>query len=156
MWRVAFVLRFAPPLQAVGELAVDDVEIAAERELFVVCEAAEGVCLATEQSGTYVAPAKVTLGRFLADWLEQKESTVKSTTLASYGLTVQQITKALGTRRLQALNPGEINAFYGTELARGLSAKSVRNTHGVLHKALHDAERWGVIVKTRLPWPTRR
>jgi integrase len=52
--------------------------------------------------------------------------------------------------QLQKLTPPAINAFYAELLERGrkdgrrgLSAKSVRNIHGILHRALRDAVRWG-------------
>lgn len=60
----------------------------------------------------------------------------------------------LGETRLQALTPDQLNAFYG-ELLRvgrrdgksGLSPKTVHNVHVMLHKALHDAVRWGYLPR---------
>lgn len=51
--------------------------------------------------GTYVAPTRLTLGRFLTDeWLPAKRSTVKETTLASYELHVNKhLVPALGAWR---------------------------------------------------------
>jgi integrase len=31
--------------------------------------------------------------------------------------------------------------------SRGLAAKTIRNVHAVLHRALHDAARWGLVVR---------
>ena len=103
--------------------------------------------LARLQSGTYVAPSKVTVGQYLKDWLIQKEPTLAANTLKAYQVSVRQITKAFETRRLQSLTPQEINFFYASETARGLSGKSIKNHHGVLRKSLRDAEKWGVIQR---------
>jgi hypothetical protein len=64
---------------------------------------------------------------------------------------VERIKSRLGRSKLQALTPLEIERFYASLAADGgrdgkpLSAKSVRNTHVVLRKALADAERLGVV-----------
>lgn len=59
----------------------------------------------------------------------------------------------LGSYKLQALTPLQIESFYGGLLdhgkgnGEGLSPKSVKNTHVVLRKALADAERLGVVPR---------
>jgi integrase len=40
--------------------------------------------------------------------------------------------------------PAHLNKLYGTLRAAGLAPKTIRNVHGVLSKALGDAERWGL------------
>lgn len=64
--------------------------------------------------GTYVAPTRLTLGRFLTDeWLPAKRSTVKETTLASYELHVSKhLVPALGGLALVAATAPRLNAFY--------------------------------------------
>ncbi len=100
------------------------------------------------QRGTYVQPAKVTVGVFLREqWLPAKELTVEATTFAAYRSDVEtKIIPAFGTRNLQALTPTEINCLYG-ELALRLAPKTIRNVHGVLHRALADAARWGLVTR---------
>jgi integrase len=53
----------------------------------------------------------------------------------------------LGRLRLDGLNPAHLAAAYDRLLARGLSPKSVLNTHRLLHRALSDAVRWGMLVR---------
>jgi integrase len=101
------------------------------------------------QHGAYTAPSKITVAEFLRnDWLPAKTPTIEATTLGTYRSDIDsKIIPALGTRPLQQLTPAEINAMYADLAARGLAAKTIRNVHGVLHRALHDAARWGLVVR---------
>jgi integrase len=107
-------------------------------------------------SGTYVEPTKQTVGRFLAEsWLPAIRETVRPSTMDSYRMLVSKhIAPALGSTRLQSLTPARLNAFYADLLAGGrvdgkggLSPKTVRNVHVVLHRALRDAVRWSLIPR---------
>ena len=59
----------------------------------------------------------------------------------------------LGARKLQALTAVEVERFYarlvnkGGPAGRPLAAKTVRNTHIVLHRALADAERLRLVMR---------
>jgi len=53
----------------------------------------------------------------------------------------------LGRLRLDGLTPAHLAAGYDRLLGRGLSPKSVLNTHRLLHRALSDAVRWGMLVR---------
>ena len=62
----------------------------------------------------------------------------------------EHIIPRLGHLQLQKLTPGAINALYAHLSEHGrvhgggpLSASSVRRVHAVLHRACHDAVRWG-------------
>ena len=73
----------------------------------------------------------------------------------------EHIIPRLGTLQLQKLTPGAINALYAHLSEHGrvhgggpLSASSVRRVHAVLHRACHDAVRWGRL--TRQPGGGRR
>jgi integrase len=45
------------------------------------------------------------------------------------------------------VTPAEINNLYADLASRGLAAKTIRNVHGVLHRALRDAARWGLVAR---------
>jgi integrase len=98
------------------------------------------------QRGNYTEPSKATIAEFLrSQWLPAKRPTLEATTFGAYRSDVEtKIIPAFGTRRLQQLTPSEINGFYADLADRGLAAKTIRNTHGVLHRALADAARWGL------------
>jgi integrase len=106
--------------------------------------------------GVYVAPDRMTVADFLtSEWLPAVESTVRATTWELYRVNVASyiVPSALGRTAMQKVTPGAINAFYamllkgGRKDGRGLSPKSVRNIHTLLHKALGDAVRWGRVSR---------
>lgn len=96
-------------------------------------------------SGTYIAPSKMKLSEWLDIWTKDYLGGVKPKTLESYQCQIKNhIKPSLGAIRLEALNTHTIQAFYNT-LSKpngdkpGLSPKSVKIIHGVLHKALNQA-----------------
>jgi hypothetical protein len=70
----------------------------------------------------------------------------------------------LGSVRLQALTPAQLNRFYaalldkGGRTGKGLSGKTVKNTHVMIHRAFRDAVRWGRVTRNvaELADPPRR
>ena len=84
------------------------------------------------------------------EWLPVTQSTIRSTTHASYATHVKKhILPTLGRVKLQKLTPVMINSLYAQLLkdgkvcgSGGLSANSVRRVHATLHRALNDAVRW--------------
>ena len=116
------------------------------------CEAALAKVLAALEAQTFRPPTKVTVKAFLLDeWLPTVKGSLRPTTYASYAmLTREHILPRLGSLPLQKLTPAALNALYA-ELsehgrvrgAGGLSTSSVRRVHAVLHRACHDAVRWG-------------
>ena len=105
------------------------------------------------RSGTVVAPSSVTLEEYLTEWLTTVRPQLRETTWASYGVAVQRICWGLGARKLQVLTAVEVERFYarlvneGGPAGRPLAAKTVRNTHIVLHRALADAERLRLVMR---------
>ncbi|MCI2106916.1 MAG: N-terminal phage integrase SAM-like domain-containing protein [Intestinimonas sp.] len=102
-------------------------------------------------AGTYTAPSRMTVGEWLDIWAQDYLGGVKPFTVASYnGQIRNHIKPALGTVRLEALNAHTIQRFYN-DLSKphddkpGLSPKTVKGVHGVLHKALQQAVMIGYI-----------
>lgn len=95
--------------------------------------------------GTYLEPSKMTLGEWLDIWLADYLNAVKPMTVENYNQHVtNHIKPALGSIRLEALNPHTIQSFYNDlqrphGSKRGLSAKTVKCINGVLHKTLQQA-----------------
>jgi integrase len=93
------------------------------------------------------------LADYLDEWLAAVEPRLRGTTASSYRIAVDRIKGGLGAARLRDLTPMMIERFYadlvrtGGKNGKGLSAKSVRNTHVVLRKALADGERLEVLVR---------
>ena len=95
--------------------------------------------------GTYTEPSKLTVGQWLDLWHRDYLGGVKQATVAHYGSHIETHLKpALGAIRLTDLRPHQIQALYNRLLKSpdnpdGLSAKSIKNLHGVLHRALKQA-----------------
>jgi integrase len=103
--------------------------------------------------GTYVEPSKLTLNRFLhEEWFPSIRASVRPTTWQHYRWIFDaHIRASFGRTLLPNITAAKLNAFYADLLEHGrrngltteLSPKSVRHVHTMLHKALHDAVRWG-------------
>ena len=106
--------------------------------------------------GMYVEASRVTLEEFLNDeWLPAIEGTLRPTTFDSYRELIRNhIVPALGSARLQTLTPSHLNGFYSTlgktgrrDGTGGLSPRTVRYIHTILHRALKDAVRWNRLIR---------
>ena len=115
-------------------------------------------------TGEYTEPNKMTLGQWLDIWKDAYLGGVKYGTTATYKSDIEiHIKPALGALRLDALTPHDIQKFYNELYTSGkrvpkhdkdgktvyeqhpLSGKTIKNIHGVLHKALYQAQRNGYI-----------
>ena len=129
--------------------------------------------IAKRREGTLVRPSRRTVREFLVDdWLPAKQVTLRASTWSSYRmLTEAYVVPLLGNARLQQLTPAQLLAFYRHLLTQGrrqheggLSPKTVKNVHAMLHRALKDALQWGYVTRNvadavqppRVPKPKRR
>ena len=97
---------------------------------------------------TYIEPSKQTLGEWLDMWLETYVAgSVKPYTEDSYRAVCENhIKPLLGNIKLAALSAPQIQQLYNKLVReKGLSAKTVKNVHGVLHRALNKAVQIGDI-----------
>ena len=96
-------------------------------------------------AGTYIAPSKVTVGQWLDVWQEDYLVNVRPSTVTSYEATIRNhIKPKIGAIRLEALTTHDIQEFYNSlrlpsENRKALSAKTIKNIHGILHHALQQA-----------------
>ena len=90
-------------------------------------------------AGTYTAPSRMTVGAWLDTWTTEYLGGVKPSTVAAYKSTVKNHLKpGLGAIRLDELNAHTIQSLYN-RLGDTRSPKTVKNVHGILHKALQQA-----------------
>lgn len=98
--------------------------------------------------GVYTEPSKLTVSGWLDIWLGEFLNDVKPRTHELYRSTVEKrIKPALGAVKLCDLKPAAIQRFYN-DCTRGepaLSAKTLRNIHGIMHRALEQAVEAGYI-----------
>lgn len=116
-------------------------------------EAALGEALSSARDGTAVTKSGLNVADYLDEWLVGQRQRLKETTWSSYQDAVRRVSSRLGKTKLQALSPRDLERFYlglaetGSNRGGPLTAKTVRNTHVVLRKALADAERLGLIQR---------
>jgi integrase len=99
--------------------------------------------------GSFVAPHKLTLGDWLDTWLhEYKEPSVRPVTYDSYAMMIRYHLKpTLGHIPLKDLRPDQVQRFYNAKRNAGLSARTVRYIHTILHGALKQALKNQVLVR---------
>ena len=107
--------------------------------------------LTSIDKGDYIAPCKMTVGEWLDKWSMDYLGSVKPATVCAYRATINTHLKpGLGAVRLDALDTHIIQSFYNSLISpqkqeKTVSPKTVKNTHGVLHKALQQAVSNGYI-----------
>lgn len=104
-------------------------------------------------AGTYQEPCSMKFSEWLDIWHTEYINNVKPHTRASYAQTIRNhIKPTLGSVRLDALTPVMMQKFIN-ELANPnsdgsvLSAKTIKNIHGVVHRALNQAVRITVLCQ---------
>lgn len=120
---------------------------------FATKKAAEEAMRSALAAGSAVGGDAQKLADYLGEWLTAVAPRLRGTTASSYRIAVDRITAGLGAVRLRDLTPLMIERFYadlvrtGGRAGDGLSAKTVRNTHVVLRKALADGERLELLIR---------
>lgn len=106
--------------------------------------------------GDYSDDSKLTVAQWLDIWLKEYVKGVKPYTVASYrNICINHIAPEIGDKRLTKLSVVDVQRFINAK-SEQLSAKTVKNIHGVLHKALEQAIdceiiRRNVSARTNLP-----
>src|SRR5215207_10831146 len=92
------------------------------------------------------------LSAFLDRWLNGSvKGSVKPSTYESYERMIRNhINPTLGHRKLKNLAPDHVQYFYQSKLNAGLAVGTVRLMHGILHKALEQAVKWGACTPQHL------
>jgi integrase len=111
---------------------------AAERELTRI--------LGDLDKGVYIAPSDLTLGAFLDRWLPAMAGNAEPNTLETWGHYARaNIKPRIGHILLQQLTADDLRTFYaglavdGSRAGKGLEPKTIKNVHGLIHRALEDA-----------------
>ncbi|MBK6857828.1 MAG: site-specific integrase [Microthrixaceae bacterium] len=97
--------------------------------------------------GRHAAAAPMLFDELLDRWLEVKRASVAPRTIESYEWVARKYLRPrLGSRKLASLRTMDIDAVYAELGASGLSARTVRICHTVVHQALDQARRWGLVA----------
>ncbi len=104
--------------------------------------------LRQQEQGLDLARPDQRLDAYLQAWLEEAaRPSVRPRTLESYALNVRRITKYLGRIKLSDLKPTDVQSLYAKLLKDGLSRRTVEQCHTVVHNALGQALKWGLIPR---------
>ncbi len=96
----------------------------------------------------FVEPSDRSLQAYLEDWLTSSVAArVAERTAKDYAALLRRhIIPPLGDRKLSQLTPAEIQRVYTRMTERGLSGRTVRYVHAVLHTALEQAVKWRLLA----------
>ena len=103
-----------------------------------------------QQRGTLVTAPDEPLEEYLRRWLEDvcTPPNLRVSAYVKYKKTIETyIVPALGKVSLQKLGPLHVKRLCNNQQKRGLSPKMVGEIHGLLHKALDDAVKWGLVAR---------
>lgn len=135
-WEARYTEEFDP---GTGKQVQRSISGKTQKEVLQKLQAATSAIAA----GSYVAPCKMTLGEWLEIWKKEYLGSVKPLTVKDYYNQIDNhIKPAMGAVRLDSLETHMIQRFYNTltdKAGKPLSPKTVKNIHGVLHKALQQA-----------------
>jgi len=108
-----------------------------------------GELLHQMDTGTMAKPGKTTLAEFLSRWLaDYAKPNLSPRGFERYESIIRvHIAPSLGRIPLTQLRPEHLQKHYTAKLDSGLSPRTVRYHHVVLHKALQTALKWGLVSR---------
>lgn len=100
-------------------------------------------------AGLPVLDERQRVDQFLERWLQDvARVSLRPSTYRRYQELIRlHVIPNVGSRPLVRLSPQHLVALYSTKLQSGLSARTVGHIHRVLHRALADALRWGIVAR---------
>ncbi|MEU7802996.1 hypothetical protein AB0J14_35545 [Micromonospora arborensis] len=101
------------------------------------------------QSGAPLAPAGLTVARYLEEWMEQVAAPrVRPNTARSYrDLIAKHLVPRLGRKRLGQLGARDVRQFLAALSGDGVGDRTAQLAHAVLRAALEDAMREEIIPR---------
>lgn len=99
--------------------------------------------------GVWTSQEKITVGEYLDRWLSDVVMhTLRPKTIESYeGIVRLYLKPEIGSIKLTALRPDHLQKMYTEMLDRGLSRRTVHYAHAIIHRALHQAFKWGLVPR---------
>ncbi|MBI4498824.1 MAG: site-specific integrase [Chloroflexi bacterium] len=96
-------------------------------------------------TGTLTAPTRMTLGEWLAEWLEQCETNLRPSTLRCYRQVLAPLFPLMGHIRLDRLTPATISSALSDLRRKGKGTRQVQLAHTYLHAAFQRAADLGMV-----------
>ena len=102
--------------------------------------------LKAHQDGLPLSRERKTCGQFLDGWIESVKPTLRPRTWTRYESLIRiHALPEIGRLPLAKIGPEHLERLYARLLVAGQSPASVRQLHAVLHGALKQAARWGLV-----------
>jgi len=99
-------------------------------------------------TGMFMKPSRTTLAEFLERWLNDYRSSLSPRGYERYrDIIKQHLIPDLGNIVLTQLRPEHLQKHYTACQDKGLSARTVRYHHAVIHVALKTAVKWGLLSR---------
>lgn len=100
-------------------------------------------------TGIFIRPTKTTLAEFLEKWLsDYARPNLSPRGFERYaGIIRKHLIPDMGSITLTQLRSEHLQKHYTARLNTGLSARTVRYHHAVIHKALQTAVKWGLVSR---------
>jgi len=107
------------------------------------------MALHEQQQGMLATGSQQLLKVYLENWLEQVyRPTVRPNTYKQFrSIVYHHLIPAFGHIAVQKLRAEKIQAYYAQKLKEGLSPRSIAVIHAVLHSALQNAVKWGLVSR---------
>ncbi len=103
--------------------------------------------LRDQDMGVFVVGERQTMEQFLQVWLETMRYQVRRSSWQRYRNYVRHIVSVLGKVVLAKLTAQQVQMFYTRKLNEGLCSTTVQTLHVILHHALRDALRLGLVTR---------
>ena len=119
--------------------------------------------LQAREHGMLVTGPRQTLGQFLTRWLEDSvKPSLRPRSYVAYDAKIRNhVLPELGNVPLTSLTPQHLQRLYARRLGAGFSPTTINLVHTILHRALKQALRWGLVARNvaeavDAPRPDRR
>src|SRR6266571_1590779 len=105
--------------------------------------------LREQEQGTLVAGPQQTIRQYLEHWLEEvhKPAIRESSYVRYRRLLTNHILPILGKMQIRELTAQHVQALYARKLKEGLSPKTIKLIHTIIHQALKNAVRWRLVSR---------
>jgi integrase len=102
--------------------------------------------LDARDKGVLVTGPRQTVSDFFTQWLDAVRPALRPRTFVGYEQLVRlHVIPQIGALSLARLTPQHLQRLYASRLNAGLSSTTVNHVHALIHKALSNAVRWGLV-----------
>lgn len=100
-------------------------------------------------NGIFIKPKKTTVADYLETWLSEYVKINLSTRSYEryFGVAKKHLIPDFGSITLTQLKPEHLQKHYASKIKEGLSARSVKYHHAIMHSALQTAVKWGLVAR---------